>query len=99
MKDVTIAHLLRLLKIARARRASTQQRIADQLGVKQGYLSDLEKGRHDPRLSTFLQWSRLLGFELMLIPKEFVLTVNEILGEEASTDLEFSQFKPLPDEV
>src|SRR5208282_1451956 len=98
MKDVSIVHLLRSLKTARLKRACTQQRIADQLGVKQGYLSDLEKGRHDPRLSTFLEWSRLLGLELMLVPKEFVLTVNEILGEESSPNLEFSQFKPIPDE-
>ena len=99
MKDLSIAHFLRSLKAARLKRAYTQQRVAEQLGVKQGYVSDLEKGQHDPRLSTVLEWSRLLGYELMLVPKEFVLTVGEILGEENSPGVEFSQFKPLPDEV
>jgi transcriptional regulator with XRE-family HTH domain len=99
MKDFAIAHFLNFLKTARQKRAYTQQRVAERLGIKQGYMSDLEKGRHDPRLSTFLEWSRLLGFELMLVPKELVLTVNAILGEETSNDDGFSPFKPLPDEV
>jgi transcriptional regulator with XRE-family HTH domain len=99
MKNLAIAHFLHFLKTVRQKRAYTQQRVAERFGIRQGYMSDLEKGRHDPRLSTFLEWSRLLGFELMLVSKELVLTVNEILGEGPSNDDGFTPFKPIPDEV
>ena len=49
------------LKRLRGRRGLTQQALAVRAGVSLGYVSRLEIGRHDPKLSTLRKLARALG--------------------------------------
>lgn len=42
----------------------TQQELADKVGIKRTYISQVEQGRTDMQLSTFLTLSRALGLTL-----------------------------------
>ncbi len=99
MKHYKLAHLITGLRRARAQQALTQVQLAKMLELPQSYVSDLERGTRDPRLTTFLDWGRVLGFELMLIPKHLVSGVNQIVTNTDNTDIDESPFRPLPEEV
>ncbi len=100
MKHFKFAHLLNLLKKTRVENGLTQSELSRILIVPQGYVSELESGARDPRLSTFLEWSRALGFELVLIPKQLLLAVNQIVAnvDVLESDQDQSPFKALPEE-
>lgn len=101
MNNYTIAPLIAELKHARTSRAMTQAQLASNLEVPQGYVSKLEGGSKDPRLSTVIEWGRLLGLELMFVPKDLVLAVDHIIGSQQndSNDIETSAFQALPEDI
>jgi transcriptional regulator with XRE-family HTH domain len=53
--------LVATLKRLRRRRGLTQQALAVKAGVSLGYITRLEIGRHDPRLSTLRKLAKALG--------------------------------------
>lgn len=101
MKNYKITPLVLDLKRARTSRAMTQAQLASYLEIPQSYVSQLENCYKDPRLSTVIEWARLLRLELMLVPKEHVLAVNHILhlNEIESQEIEPAAFQPLPEEL
>lgn len=56
----------------------TQTALARKLGVSNANLSRIEHGA-DLRVSTLIDIARVLGFEPMLVPKEYVPTIRAIL--------------------
>lgn len=52
--------------------------------MRQGDLSRLESGHHDPRLSTLIKLATALDMEVMLVPKE--LAVRFAPPEAAADD-------------
>ena len=46
----------------------TQQELADRLGVKKSYLSRIENGRADIRLSTLARVLACMGFDIVAMP-------------------------------
>jgi transcriptional regulator with XRE-family HTH domain len=100
MNHYKFAHILKLLKKARLDNGLTQAQLAKVLVVPQSYVSELEAGARDPRLGTVLEWSRALGLELVLIPKQLLLAVNEITSnvDSLESDEHQSPFKALPEE-
>jgi len=102
MKHYKLSHLIAALRGTRVERALTQTDLAKRLQLPQSYVSELEAGTRDPRLSTLLEWSRALDFEVMLVPKKLVLTVNEIVSGVDNVDaleMDPSPFKALPQEI
>lgn len=101
MKNYEIAPLISDLKHARTSRAMTQAQLASLLEVPQGYVSKLENCSKNPRLSTVMEWGRLLGLELMFVPKDLVLAVAHIIGSQRNDadDIELSAFLPLPEDI
>jgi len=53
-----------LLRAARRRRGISQSELAEQAGLSQGYLSDLESGRRTGTAETLQALSRILGVPL-----------------------------------
>jgi transcriptional regulator with XRE-family HTH domain len=72
-KDVMLppeisAHMLRgesLLRAARRWRGLSQGDLAEQAGISQGYLSDLQSGRRAGTAETLRMISRILGIPLV----------------------------------
>jgi len=56
-----------LLRDERKRQKLTQQDLADRIGKKREYVSALEKGQTDMKLSTFILMSRALGMNFSLV--------------------------------
>lgn len=74
-------------QIVRARKALglTQSDVARKLGMRQGHLSRIEQGKVDIRLSNFLDIARLLGLEVMLVPRQVKPVIEQLLrGDEPS---------------
>jgi hypothetical protein len=48
-----------------------------------------------------MEWGRLLGLELMFVPKDLVLAVAHIIGSQRNDadDIELSAFLPLPEDI
>ena len=102
MKNYKLSHLIAALRRVRMDHDMTQTELAKLLQLPQSYVSELEAGARDPRLSTLLEWSRALNFEVMLVPKELALAVGEIVSGIDYVDaheMDPSPFKALPHEV
>ena len=81
--DIAIA-LSDLLREARLKRHLSQQELASKLGLRQRQISDLERARIDPRLSTLQNVARALDLELTLIPRHLISAVEGL--QRAGTD-------------
>lgn len=67
-----------LLRLRRLDSHLTQEVLARKLGLHQRQISDLERARVDPRLSTIQNVARALDLELMLIPRPLIATVESL---------------------
>ena len=77
------ADLSAALRAARQRKALTQQELAARLGLRQRQISDLERARTDPRLSTIRDVARGLDLELRLVPRQLLAAIDAL--ERAGT--------------
>ncbi len=71
-----------ILKIVDARKARrlSQAELARRVGIKQGNLSRIESGQSDIRVGSLVELARVLNFELMLIPKQYVPAVTSMVS-------------------
>jgi len=88
--------IYRELVNARKTARMTQSELGHTLDMPQGYISQVENGKHDIKLSTLQDWARILGFEVMLIPKAEVQSVSYILKAEPLSQLPRA-YVPLPE--
>ena len=85
-----ISELIDILADARKARAWSQRELAEKLDMRQSQISDIEAGKRDIRIGTFVEISRCLGLELVLVPRSLLPAVQYLLrsGETASTQNE-----------
>lgn len=81
-----IPKLFNTLAETRKNRAWSQRELAAKLEMKQSQISDVEAGKRDVRISTFVEIARSLGLELVLVPRPLLPAVQYILqsGQAAS---------------
>ncbi len=93
--------LYETLQKARLAKGLTQAQLADLLQVGQSYLSQVERGKHDIKSGTLIEWARVLDLEVMLVPKNHVPAVSYLIRSDKSPQSEElpSAYGPLPDEV
>lgn len=74
-----------LTGIAKLRRAKnlSQRELATRLEITQSHLCNIETGKSDLRLGTFVELARYLGAEVMLVPVPLVPLVESILVPSA----------------
>ncbi len=72
---------------ARKAKSITQTELGERLGLPQSYISRLESGRLDIRLSTALEIARYLGLELMMVPSLLTPAVNSLLINDSHLTL------------
>ncbi|MBX9721092.1 MAG: helix-turn-helix transcriptional regulator [Candidatus Obscuribacterales bacterium] len=76
---------------ARKSRNLSQSALARSLDIPQSYISRLEAGQIDLRLSSLVDLARFFNLELMLVPTSMVSTVNSLLH----ADMPGEQEKPI----
>jgi predicted transcriptional regulator len=82
----TISAIQRALHERRLSLDLTQDTVAKRAGMRQSYLSAIEKEKVDPRLSTLQDIARSLDLELVLVPKEALPTVRALIGQGPSLE-------------
>jgi transcriptional regulator with XRE-family HTH domain len=66
-----LAALARAIRTIRVRnRGRTQEDLGDAMGVDRAYVGALERGRHEPRLTTFWKLAKGLGVSPACLAKE-----------------------------
>ena len=96
-----MAQIYEQLHQARKQHGLTQAELGKMLGLPQGYISQVEGGRHDIRTSTLADWARVLGLELMLIPVPQVRAVSYLTQAALTTGQQQPPpaYGALPEEV
>ncbi len=80
-------NIIKKLRAARKTKGLTQSALGAKMGLPQSHISQIEAGKIDIRLSSFLEMARLLDLETMLVPRSLAPAVRSMLsgdGEEAS---------------
>lgn len=77
-----------VLRSARQNRRMSQGELGQAMGLPQSHVSDIEHGKKDIRLSTLIEMARVLGLELLLVPREMVLPVETLIHASPSEDLQ-----------
>ena len=70
------------LKAARRAKGLKQAELGKKLGLPQSHVSKIEQGSTDPRLSTIVDWARVLDLEPMLIPRQMVSRIRALVNGE-----------------
>jgi predicted transcriptional regulator len=81
-------HVSPIADLVRRRQALglTQRAVADRAGLTQTYLSKIERGKLDPRLSTVQEIARAESLEMIFVPRELVASIRAQLGEGAHAE-------------
>ena len=71
--------------LVRARRANrwSQRELASKVGLPQVHISAIETGKVAPRFNTLLDLVRILGFDLLLVPRPLVPAVQSLIRDSA----------------
>jgi transcriptional regulator with XRE-family HTH domain len=79
-----MSDIIESIKDLRQTLGLSQAELGQKLGLPQSHISKIEKGGTDPRLSTVQDMARLVGAELVLVPREYLPVVEGIIrGENA----------------
>jgi HTH-type transcriptional regulator/antitoxin HipB len=78
-----IADIVRQLKSARKKKGLSQRAFARVVGIPQSRLSKIENGLVDIQTSTFLELSRFLDLEPLLIPRQLVPAVKSLTRQKS----------------
>ncbi|MFA5951873.1 MAG: helix-turn-helix domain-containing protein [Hyphomicrobium sp.] len=82
-------HLLSQLRQVREDARITQRALSERTGLTQSHISQIESGKLEPGLTSFIELARALDLELVLVPKKMLPAITGIIrahaapGEEA----------------
>jgi HTH-type transcriptional regulator/antitoxin HipB len=71
--------IIQTLVQARKQKGLSQAALGQKLGMPQSHISKIEKGDVDLRLSSLVDMARLLGLEIVMIPRELVTTIHSLM--------------------
>jgi transcriptional regulator with XRE-family HTH domain len=78
--------LRRALVKARHTNLWTQRDLARRVGLPQVHISALETGKVAPRFNTLLDLVRILGFDLLLVPRPLVPAVQSLIRDSEHSE-------------
>lgn len=90
----TTEPIVRMLKQTRKARALSQRTLSTQAGVPQGHISKIENGTVDLRISSLVELARVLGLEVMLVPRKSVPAVQALVRNAEGLDDGYTFSKP-----
>jgi transcriptional regulator with XRE-family HTH domain len=73
--------------LVRARHANhwSQRELATKVGLPQVHISAIETGKVAPRFNTVLDLVRILGFDLLLVPRSLVPAVQSLIRDSENS--------------
>jgi transcriptional regulator with XRE-family HTH domain len=74
------------LKAARKRRGWSQAELGRRVGLPQMHISGIESGKIVPRFDTLLDLVRMLDYDLQMIPRTLVPTVQALVRDHRSSN-------------
>ena len=74
--------LRKTLKMARLQRDWSQTELGVNVGLPQMHISGIETGKIVPRFDTLLNLVRVLGYDLMLVPRSLIPLVQSLTREQ-----------------
>src|ERR1700677_4180161 len=84
MKHNSIDGIVKSLVEARKGKGLSQTEMARRLDVPQSYISRLESGKLDMRLSSLIEIARYLNLEVVLVPDMMAPTVQALIGPQSA---------------
>src|SRR5215831_3815293 len=84
--------------LVQARHANrwSQRELASRVGLPQVHISAIETGKVAPRFNTLLDLVRVLGFDLLLVPRSLVPAVQSLVRDSEHPDTRQSDEGELP---
>lgn len=78
--------LLRALIAARQALGWSQRELGGRVGLPQVHISGIETGKVVPRFNTLLDLVRVLGYDLLLVPRSLVPAVQSMSRDQSDPD-------------
>jgi HTH-type transcriptional regulator/antitoxin HipB len=76
--------LVKELADARRRKGLSQKDLAGRLGIPQSHVSNIERGKTDLRLSSFIDFARAVDLDVVLVPRKSLPALRSILAGPTS---------------
>ncbi|MET3663357.1 helix-turn-helix domain-containing protein [Aquamicrobium ahrensii] len=72
----------------------SQRALSERAGLTQSHISQIESGKMEPGLSSFIDMTRALDLELILVPKKLVPAVLGLVKAQATPDMHIHASQP-----
>lgn len=72
----------------------SQRTLSERAGLTQSHISQIESGKMEPGLSSFIDMTRALNLEVMLVPKKLVPAVLGLVKAQATPDIHIHAGQP-----
>src|SRR5579872_6777587 len=79
------AETLSNLVAARRARGWSQRELANKVGLPQVHISAIETGKVSPRFNTLIDLVRILGYDLLLVPRPLVPAVQSLIRDSENS--------------
>jgi len=86
-----IKEVVNILRAARESKGLSQRALSEKTGLSQSHISKIENGAVDLQLSNFIELSRALDMELMLVPRKLVPAVQSLVRSGTPSSEEVQQ--------
>lgn len=80
-------HLVSQVRQAREAAGLSQRALSERTGQTQSHISQIESGKMEPGLSSFIDMARALDLELLLVPKKLSPGVEALKRAQGDADL------------
>jgi len=72
----------------------SQRALSERSGLTQSHISQIESGKMEPGLSSFIDMTRALDLEVLLVPKKLVPAVLALVKSQATPDMHIHAGQP-----
>ncbi|UXN75818.1 helix-turn-helix transcriptional regulator (plasmid) [Devosia sp. A8/3-2] len=80
-------HLVSQVREVREASGLSQRALSERTGQTQSHISQIESGKMEPWLSSFIDMARALDLELVLVPKKLVPSVAALMRSQATPEM------------
>jgi len=82
--SIATRQFARALKAARRDKGLSQRELSAKTGIPQSHISKIESGAVDLRLSSLIEFARMLDLEVTLVPRKLVPAVQSLIRSAKS---------------
>jgi len=87
-------HLVGQVREVREAFGLSQRALSDRTGQTQSHISQIESGKMEPGLASFIDMARALDLEVVLVPKKLLPAINGLMRAQATPDMRIHAGQP-----